>query len=184
MAKQRLALGVILLVVMTAAALAAPPTPPPPPPPPQTAQTAADFNVCRDRYSLLYDKVPYFEIRPCTIKATAKGRFVELSAVTGPNAYEDEKGRQRRLIKVVFRSFMPGPPLSNGMMGITQTGRTVRVRLPDRLPSPMTPYVVKLPAAICNRDYWLLSILLSDGTETKPFGVINSMCGPIAKSRR
>jgi hypothetical protein len=29
----------------------------------------------------------------------------------------------------------------------------------------MTPYVVNLPAAICARDYWLLGILLSDGTE-------------------
>jgi hypothetical protein len=183
MTKQRPTLvAVILLAASATGALAAPP--PPPPRPPHTAPPVAEFKVCRDRYYLRYEKSSYIEIRPCTIKATAKGRFVELRPVTGPNAYEDEKGRQRRLIKVVFRSFMPGPPLSNGMMGVTQTGRTVRVRLQDRVPSPMTPYVVKLPAAICSRDYWLLSILLSDGTEMKPFGVIDSTCGPIAKSRR
>jgi hypothetical protein len=180
MMSRSFALGAALLAVTAFGVLAAPQPPPPPPPPPP----AAPFDVCRDRYSLLYERVPYFEIRPCTIVATAKGRQVELTATTGPNAYEDAQGKQRRLIKVIFRSFVPGPPLSDGMMSITQTGRTLRVRLPNRLPSPITPYVVKLPTAICRADYWLLSVLLSDGTETKPFGVINSMCGPNAKKRR
>ena len=70
MTKQTLTLAVILLAASATGALAAPP--PPPPRPPHTAPPVAEFKVCRDRYYLLYDKSSYMEIRPCTIKATAK----------------------------------------------------------------------------------------------------------------
>lgn len=165
-----------LLLAASGVALASPPPPPGP-----AAAPAAPFDVCRDRYNLLYDKSFFFTIRPCTIVLGPKGRQLELAPVSGPDVFKDAKGKQQRPTKAVFRSFVPVVPAKRtqfDMINIKQTGRTVRVALPNRLPSVIDPYIIFLPRSICREDTWLVSVAISDGTETKPFGVINSMCGP------
>jgi hypothetical protein len=179
----------VMLLAVSGLAQASPPPPPPPPPPPHYGpnspppQPASAFQACRDRSTLRFERSFAFQIRPCTIVATAKGRKLELSSVNGPATFTDAKGKRHYPTKVIFRSFVPLiPPTYTrfDMFNIKQTGRTLSVRLPHRLPSVLDPYVVWLPRSICRADTWLVSMAVSDGTETKPFGIINSMCGPNA----
>jgi len=156
---------------------------PPPPPPPAAARSVAPFDVCRDRSNLLFERSYAFQNRPCTIAAGPKGRKLQLESTSGPSFFKDANGKQLRPTKVVLRSFVPGARGTDSMVAIKPTGRTLRVRLPNRLPSVLNPYVISLPRGVCREDYWLLSVLISDNTETKPFGVINSMCGPNAARR-
>ena len=185
--KQNFVSVLAALLLAFAASGIAQASPPPPPPPPASAAApaspAAPFDVCRDRSKLNYVRSFFFIIRPCTIVVGPKGRKLELGSVSGPDVFKDAKGKQQRPTKAVFRSFVPVVPAARtqfDMIAIKQTGRTVRVALPNRLPSVIDPYIVFLPRSICRADGWLVSVAISDGTETKPFGVINSMCGPHA----
>jgi hypothetical protein len=165
-----------------AAPVVAQASPPPPasPPQPAAARAAALFDVCRDRSSLLFERSYAFQNRPCTIVAGPAGRKLQIESTSGPSSLKDANGKQLRPTKVVLRSFVPGARGTDSMVAIKPTGRMLRVRLPKRLPSVLNPYVITLPHDICRENYWLVSVLISDGTETKPFGVINSMCGPNA----
>jgi len=169
------ALASMLLALAASVVAQASPSPPPPP--------APAFDVCRDRSSLLFERSYAFQNRPCTIVAGPKGRTLQIESTSGPSFFKGANGKQLRPTKVVLRSFVPGARGTDGMVAVKPTGRTLRVRLPNRLPSVLNPYVISLPRGVCREDYWLLSVLISDNTETKPFGVINSMCGPNAAQR-
>ncbi len=125
----------------------------------------------------------FFQIRPCTIVVGPKGRRLEVASTTGPGPFKHADGKQYRPTKVVFRAFVPVTRETSGSVSILRTGRVLRVSLPNRLPSVLEPYIITLPRSICAADGWLVSATISDGTETKTFGVINSMCGPNAPKR-
>ena len=82
-----LALDLALAATLLAASVAhAVPSAPPPTP----------IDICRDRSSLLFLNAYLFEIRPCTIKAGAKGRTVELASTGGPASFRQANGKQQR----------------------------------------------------------------------------------------
>lgn len=173
--------ALLLVFAVSGVALA---SPPPPPPPPHPSKISPPVDICAERSSLLIERDYLFQLRPCTIKVGPKGvRKLELASTTGPGPFRNPDGKQHRLTHVVFRGFVPAAREGASIL-IAQTGRTLRVRLPNRLPSVIDPYIVTLPRAICREDGWLVSVAVSNGTETKPFGVINSMCGPNARPRQ
>lgn len=153
---------------------------PPPPPPPHPDKISPPVDICGERSALLYERDYLFEIRPCTIAADPKGqRKLELASTSGPAPFKRANGKQYRPTHVVFRAFKPVARDGASIL-IAQMGRTLRVRLPNRLPSVLDPYKITLPPGICREYGWLVSVKVSDGTESKAFGVINSMCGPNA----
>lgn len=154
--------------------------PPPPPPPPHPSQISPPVDICAERSSLLVERDYLFEVRPCTIVAGPKGRKLEVASTTGPAPFKHANAKQYRPTKVVFRAFVPVAREANGTVRILATGRVLGVRLPNRLPSVLKPYNITLPPGICREHGWLVSAAISDGTETKMFGVINSICGPAA----
>lgn len=156
---------------------------PPPPPPPHPDKISPPVDICKERSSLLIERDYLFEVRPCTIVVGPKGRRLEVASTTGPGPFKHANGKQYRPTKVVLRAFLPVTRETTGSISILATGRVLRVRLPNRLPSVLEPYVITLPRSICRADGWLVSVAVSDGTETKPFGVINSMCGPRSKRK-
>ncbi|MFM9862480.1 MAG: hypothetical protein ACKVRO_02635 [Micropepsaceae bacterium] len=171
----------VMLLALSGLAQASPP-PPPPPPPPHPDKVSPPIDICRERSALLIERSYVFEIRPCTIVLGPKGRKLEVASTGGPGPFK-VNGKQHRPTKVIFRAFVPVARDRDRMVSILLTGRTLAVRLPNRLPSVLNPYNITLPRSICREDGWLVSAAISDGTETKPFGVINSMCGPKARKR-
>jgi hypothetical protein len=168
----------VLLILTASVVWAAPP----PPPPPHPSKISPPVDICAERSALFYERDYFFEIRPCTIKVDPKGvRKFELASTSGPGPFRNPAGVQHRLTHVVFRGFVPAARAGTAIL-IAQTGRTLRLRLPNRLPSVARPYIVTLPRAICREDGWLVSVAVSNGTETKPFGVINSGCASPRRS--
>ncbi len=171
-----LALAAMLLAVSGIAQAA-----PPPPPPPHPDKISPPVDICKERSSLLVELDYFFQIRPCTIIVGPKGRRLEVASTTGPGPFKHADGKQYRPTEIVFRAFLALTRETSGTVTILRTGAVLSVSLPNRLPSVLEPYIVTLPRSICRADGWLVSAAISDGTETKTFGVINSMCGPRSK---
>ncbi len=180
MTKASLQRFVLVLAALALSGLAQA-APPPPPPPPHPSKISPPVDICAERSSILAEFNYLFQLRPCTIVLKDGRRRLEVASTTGPGPFRHANGKQHRPTKLVFRAFVPVAREPGGTVLILSTGRVLRVALPNRLPSVVDPYIITLPRSICREDGWLVSAAVSDGTETKPFGVINSMCGPRAR---
>jgi hypothetical protein len=140
--------------------------------PPVIDATPVGFDPCRDRNRLAVTFSSAFASRPCIIAVTQQ---LQIDALVN--------GSQRPTT-VIFRGFARAPTTFGSRINIAMTGQTFRLGLPNRgLPTVSTPFRVTLPGGICRDDFWLVYLLMSDGTETDSIGVVNSMCGPTAARR-
>ncbi|MBP6014479.1 MAG: hypothetical protein KBA31_19780 [Alphaproteobacteria bacterium] len=112
-----------------------------------------------------------FATRPCYVSV---GQVLQIDALVN--------GSQRpttMIAKGFVRVSRGREPIRIGW-----TGQTFRLGLPNRgVPTVSTPFRVTLPGGVCRDDFWLVYLLMSDGTETPAIGVLNSGCGPTARMR-
>jgi len=112
-----------------------------------------------------------FAARPCYVSV---GQVLQIDALVN--------GSQRpttMIAKGFVRASRGREPIR-----ISWTGQAMRLGLPNRgVPTVSTPFRVTLPGGVCRDDFWLVTLLMSDGTETPAIGVLNSRCGPTARTR-
>ena len=147
------------------------PAPPPPATPEQEAQrteAATERGCLALRNELSISWSPDFGTHPCVYNI---GDEIEIITRTD---------QSQRPVSVIYRAFHAG-----------RTGRPQYLRLESRrgLPQQGVPraghrYRVSFGGDICRESTWMLSLLMSDGTETLPIGMIQTGDEQVALFRR
>lgn len=154
-------------------------TPPPPPDLAEQAQRSEHLQNytserdCRSLRSLLGGRWSTgFETRPCMVSF---GDQVEITTRTD---------QTQRPVAVIYRAFHPGWPDRIPEAYILR-GVSGRVGLPNQgVPRRGHSYRFRPNVDICRETLWLLSLQMSDGTESDPIGILLTGTEPIPLLRR